>query len=219
MTMSKYIEEILLNSLYFIILAKILRPSIRDDNLPKEEPGRSILKVLIESAWSDDPDDRPPFSHIKTVLRIIAPLKGDQVEKRAFLLEKETEALERYIAYDTRMINKERDKVHDWLSRSLPRDVYTQIQDGEVIKATALDRISVAAFRIADFQDIVATSSPDELICVIDYLIKSFHAVAAQQNLELTEIDVKSDLCVLGELAYQRNISNLNVYLRAYDTV
>lgn len=155
--------------------------------------------MLIESAWSDDCEARPPFSHIKTVLRIIAPLKGHQIEKRAFLLEKETEALERYIAYDTRMIKKERDKVKDWLSRSLPSDVYDQLQNGEQVEATVLDNVSVAAFRIADFHDIVLATAPNELTYLLDYLVKSFQAVAVRHGLELTDIEVTSDLCVISK--------------------
>lgn len=156
-----------------------------------------MLRVLIESAWSEDPEGRPPFSHIKTLLRIIAPLKGDQMEKRAFLLEKETEALERYIAYDTRMISKEKEKMDDWRYRTLPPHIYSQIKDGEAIEATSLEVVSVAVFQIADFQDIVSAVSPDELIDLMDYLVKSFQAVACNQGLAITEMDIMSDLCVI----------------------
>lgn len=158
------------------------------------------MKILIDSLWSDDPENRPPFSHIKKILGMVTPLKGDQTEKRAFLLEKESEALERYIAQHTRLINKEQDKINEWLSRSLPPDIFNQIQDGEEIDAVDIDYVSVAVFRIAQFQDIVDAIGPDELTCLVEYLIKSFRAVAAQEQLELIDINVISDTFVIGKL-------------------
>ena len=184
-----------------LLTANILRPSIRNDELPEDEPRRSIVKVLIDSLWSDDPENRPSFSHIKKILRIVAPLKGDRVEKRAFLLEKEAEALEKYIAQDTRLINKEQDKINEWLSRSLPPDIFNQIQDGEEVDAMEIDHVSVAVFRIVDFQNLVDAIGPDELMCLVEYLIKSFQAVATQDHqLELTDINVASDSFVIGKL-------------------
>ena len=163
------------------------------------EPKKNILKVLIDSLWSDDPENRPSFSHIATVLRKISPLKGEKMEKSAFLFEKEAELLERYIAQDTRLIDKEQDKVNEYLVRSLPLDIYDELQEGHDINAIVSDDVSVAAFRLVDFQEIVKRSSPDELINVIDYLVKSFQAVACEYRLDLTEINVISDICIVGK--------------------
>ena len=157
------------------------------------------MKVLIDSLWSDDPENRPSFSHIATVLRKISPLKGEKMETSAFLFEKEAELLERYIAQDMRLIDKEQDKVNDYLVRSLPLDIYNEIQEGEEINAIFSDDISVAVFRLVDFQEIIKRSSPDEVVNVIDYLVKSFQAVACEYQLELAEINVISDICIVGK--------------------
>ena len=179
---------------------KILRPSIRNGDLPVDEPRRSIMKFLIDSLWSDDPGNRPSFFQIKALLQTVAPLKGDEKEKRAFLLEKETEELERCIAQETRLINREQERIHEWLNRSLPPHVYSQVQGGKEFSALPIDTVSVAAFQIANFQNIVDASSAEELVCVVDYLMKSFQAMAAQHRLELTEIEVISDLVVIGKM-------------------
>ena len=177
-----------------------MRPRVQFHDLPKEEPGKSILKVLLDSAWSDDPDVRPPFSHIKSVLRIIAPLKGDQMEKRAFLLEKETETLEKYISYDTRMLEKEREKAEDWLKRSVPSDIYMKICDGDQFNASSLECVSVASFQIEDFQEIVSKSDPDELAGLLDYIFKSFSAIATKLRLDFAEIEMTSNSFIIGKI-------------------
>ena len=121
------------------------------------------------------------------------------METSAFLFEKEAELLERYIAQDMRLIDKEQDKVNEYLVRSLPLDIYNEIQEGDEINAIFSDDISVAVFRLVDFQEIIKRSSPDEVVNVIDYLVKSFQAVACEYQLELAEINVISDICIVGK--------------------
>eukprot|EP00794_Sanderia_malayensis_P011023 gene11022-12187_t len=180
--------------------AKILRPKITDDALPNDEPARSILRLLMESAWSDDPGDRPSFSHIKKVLKIIVPLKGDQMAKRAFLLEKETEMLEKYIAHDTSMIMKEREKLNDWFHRLLPTDVSQRYITGESVQPRLYDNITVAAFHIVDLNHIVKKSKANQLIPLLDYMLKMFYATANSQNFEISEFGVLSGTNVIGPI-------------------
>ncbi len=152
----------------------------------------------MESAWSDDPGDRPPFSHIKNVLKIIVPLKGDQMAKRAFLLEKETEMLEKYIAYDTKMINKEREKIDDWFNRLLPPEISTRYVMGENVEPRQFEIISVAAFQIVNFQQLIRTSEPSQLISLVDYLMKMLYAVANDRDFEISQSGLFSGTYVIG---------------------
>ena len=70
------------------------------------------------------------------------------MSKRAFFLEKETELLEKYIAHDTRMIQKEREKVRDLFNRLLPYEISTQFRADEYIEAREIENVNVVALLV-----------------------------------------------------------------------
>ena len=176
-----------------------MRPRVTDEDLPSYQPGRSVLRLLMESAWSDEPGDRPPFSHITTVLRIIAPLKGDQMAKRAFLLQKEADVLEKYIAHDTTMINNEKEKMNDWFNRLFPVEISGRFIAGESIEPRRHEYVTVASFQIVHFQSIIVNSSPDQLITFMNYMLKMFRATAQEQDLLITELEFMSKTTIVSK--------------------
>ena len=120
------------------------------------------------------------------------------MSKRAFFLEKETELLEKYIAHDTRMIQREQEKVRDLFNRLLPHEISTQFRADEYIEARHIENVNVVAFQIADFQELIAQCNPEQILGLLDYLMKMFHAVATHFGLNVTELDLLSDISVVG---------------------
>lgn len=167
----------------------LLRPSVEDDMLPCDPAERAIMKVLMDSCWNEDPEERPPFAYLIDALELVAPLKGSHKQKRSILLERETESLEQYIAHDTKQIFNEKRKQVDLRERiGLPFMAKPEVHQD----------VTLLYCRVANANEMMQECSPVQLVSAIDYLWKSFEAILSNRKFQVSELCVQGDGFLYG---------------------
>lgn len=127
-------------------------------------------------------------------------MKGSHTAKRAVLLERETESLEKYISHDTNQIFREQEKVQDLLARMLPPSVASELNRYGSVKPKYHENITVMALRVHNFGDILSScNSTNEAIDVINHLWGAISAIIANCRLNVTEINNRGDFVLLGK--------------------
>ncbi|XP_066915702.1 uncharacterized protein [Clytia hemisphaerica] len=176
----------------------LLRPKVDSSFFPADESESSILKMLMESCWSESEVERPPFAYALEVLELITPLKGSPLLKRAILLERETESLEKYICHDTNQIFKEQDKIADLLARMLPPFLATKFLSGDPMTPTQHNNVTVLIVCVHDLDRMVTLSSPTQLVDIISYLWKTVHVIIKKCKLKINYIKNRGDTLLFG---------------------
>lgn len=191
-------------------LDDLLRPKVEEALYPSDKSESSILKMLMESCWSDSEEERPPFAYTLEILELITPLKGTPISKRALLLERETESLERYISHDTQQIFNEQEKFRDLIHRMLPPFIAIKLhgdplsvgsEDGgsDSVKPTIFNNVTVMVLRVHDLDRLVAVSNPNQLMDTISYLWKAIHVIIKSRNLKIGDMQNRGDAMMFGE--------------------
>ena len=152
----------------------------------------------MESCWAENPSERPPFAYSLEILELITPLKGSQTAKRAILLQRETESLEKYIGHDTANIFQEQDKFNDLLARMLPEPVVTELNKTGSVEPKFHDNITVMVVSVANFGEIFANCTVDDAINVINHLWCAISVIKTSRKLHVTEINNRGDFMILG---------------------
>ena len=166
----------------------------------------------MESCWSDSEEDRPPFAYALEVLELITPLKGTPLSKRALLLERETESLERYISHDTQQIFNEQEKFRDLVDRMLPPFISCKLlssaamtgseDGGGAVMPTLYTNVTVMVLRLHDVDNLIAVSNASQLIDTISYLWKAVHVIIKSKNLKICDIQNRGDTIMFGKLLF-----------------
>lgn len=191
-----------------IFIESLLRPNIGDMHFASDDTEISIIKILMESCWAENPIERPPFAYSLEVLELITPLKGSLTAKRAVLLERETESLERYIGHYTYQIFREQENHRDLLSRVLPAHVAMELNDTGQVTPKYHESITVMALRIRNFGEILKRSNLNDALDVINYIWGAISVIAKNRKLNITEIANRGDFVLFGELiSYRKNLS------------
>lgn len=177
----------------------LLRPIVEDTLFPSDENEMAILKMIMESCWSENPIERPPFAYSLEVLELITPLKGSHTAKRAILLERETESLEKYIGHDTMQIFREQEKFQDLLARMLPLSIASELNEKGSVKPVYHENITVMAVRVSNFGDVLSNCNTNDAIDVINYLWGAISVITKNRKLNITEINNRGDFVVLGK--------------------
>ena len=192
------------------ILDDLLRPKVGEVLYPSDKSESSILKMLMESCWSDSEEERPPFAYTLEILELITPLKGTPLSKRALLLERETESLERYISHDTQQIFNEQEKFRDLIHRMLPPFIATQLHSDpfstggenggtDSVKPTLYNNVTVMVLKVHDLDHLVAVSNPNQLMDTISYLWKAIHVIIKSRNLKIGDMQNRGDTMMFGK--------------------
>lgn len=190
----------------------MLRPKVEEAFYPSDKNESSILKMLMESCWGDNEEERPPFAYTLEILELIMPLKGTPLSKRALLLERETESLERYISHDTQQIFNEQEKFRDLIHRMLPPFIATKLHhdsfnaesehgESNSIKPTMYNNVTVMVLRVHDLDQLVKVSNPNQLIDTISYLWKAIQVIIKTRNLKIYDMQNRGDTMMFGKFS------------------
>ena len=178
-----------------------VRPTVENSFYPQDESEKNVLENLMESCWSEEPDDRPPFAYCLEVLEILTPLKGSQTAKRGVLLERETESLEQYISHDTRQIFKEKERLNDLISRVLPPKIDEEYIRAGYVEPQYYENITIMVYRVFNFAEIIEQCEISETLSVIDYISRAASMIVQLRKLNVIEIENRGDLFILGKFA------------------
>jgi len=180
----------------------LIRPKIEESLYPSDDTETSILKMLMESCWGEMEGERPPFAYALEILELITPLKGSQLSKRATLLERETESLERYIGHDTQQLFREQEKINDLISRMLPNPVVAALLRDGCYKPKSHGNITIVVLRVHDLDSVVRLANASQAMDLVSYLWKAIHVIIKNRNLKVTEIQNRGDLMIFGKSTF-----------------
>ena len=207
-----------------------MRPKVEEAFYPSDKSESSILKMLMESCWSENEEERPPFAYTLEILELITPLKGTPLSKRALLLERETESLERYISHDTQQIFNEQEKFRDLVERMLPLFITEKLLQSSTtslsssvndpthgaIMPTLHNNATVMVLRIHDLDHLMAASSANQLIDAISYLWKAINVIIKNRNLKIGDIQNRGDTMMFGESVCYQFLNLVQISLKAF---
>ena len=179
-----------------------VRPTVENSFYPQDESEKNVLENLMESCWSEEPDDRPPFGYCLEVLEILTPLKGSQTAKRGVLLERETESLEQYISHDTQQIFKEKERLNDLILRVLPPKINEEYIRGGYVEPQYYENITIMVYRVFNFAEIIEQCEISETLSVIDYISRAASMIIQLRKLNVIEIENRGDLFILGKFTF-----------------
>ena len=158
------------------------------------------MTILMESCWSEDPQERPSFRYILEILEVLSPLKGSQTYKRALLLQRESESLEEYISHDTQQLFQENEKYTNLLARIIPTSIASTINEGKECAPKYYEHATLMLLKVSNIADIILASSPTEAIEVLHYVLKAITAIITHRKFNITEIFNEGDCYMIGIL-------------------
>lgn len=171
-----------------ISLDFLVRPVVADALLPGNESERDLIRMLMETCWAERPDERPSFEFILDTLESLSPLKGSQTSKRALLLQRESESLEQYISYDTQRLFQENERYAELLSRIIPPEIATTLNEGKEWRPKSYDNVTLMFFKVSNISEIIVESSPQEAIESLHSVFKALTSIITQRKFIVTEV-------------------------------
>ncbi|XP_062860017.1 guanylate cyclase 2G [Trichomycterus rosablanca] len=149
-----------------------LRPS-----LSPEMCDEGFIALLIV-CWSENPDQRPPFTSIKRTLRKISPdnqasILDNMVDK----LEKYASHLEEVVEERTSQLTVEKTRADKLLSSMLPRYIADQLMTGKTVEPMSYELVTIFFSDIVGFTTMCSISSALEVVTLLNDLYSLFDEI------------------------------------------
>ncbi|XP_074026495.1 receptor-type guanylate cyclase Gyc76C isoform X3 [Leptinotarsa decemlineata] len=162
-----------------------------------EEPFRPDLEILndselgcdeyilqcIKDCWSENPDNRPDFSVIRTRLKRMKDGKNKNImDQMMDMMVTYANHLEELVNERTRLLYEEKMKTEDLLHRMLPKPVAERLTLGLGVEPESFDLVTIYFSDIVGFTAMSAESTPlqvvnflNDLYTVFDGIIKGYN--------------------------------------------
>ncbi|XP_053133430.1 atrial natriuretic peptide receptor 1 isoform X2 [Hemicordylus capensis] len=189
------------------------RPSV---NLPGN---LEEVVFLMQRCWAEDPQERPDFHHIKSMLR-----KFDKESSSNLLdtllsrMEQYANNLEELVEERTQAYLEEKRKAEALLYQILPHSVAEQLKRGETVQAEAFDSVTIYFSDIVGFTALSAESTPMQVVALLNDLYTCFDAII--DNFDVYKVEtigdaymVVSGLPVRNGRLHAREVSHMSLAL------
>ncbi|KAL3858495.1 hypothetical protein ACJMK2_013083 [Sinanodonta woodiana] len=136
---------------------------------------------LMELCWMENPNDRPPFSTIKTFMKSkFQDVDRNIVDVMIKRLEKYANNLEELVEHRTQELLKEKKKTDTLLYRMLPPSVADKLKCGEAVLPTLYESVTVYFSDIVGFTTIAGMSTPFQVVSLLNDLYSLFDNIIDQ---------------------------------------
>ncbi|XP_017551372.2 guanylate cyclase 2G [Pygocentrus nattereri] len=136
------------------------------------------LITLLTACWSENPDQRPPFSSIRRGLRDISPDSHSNIlDNMVNKLEKYANHLEEVVEERTAQLTVEKARADKLLSSMLPRYIAEQLMAGKSVEPKSYDIVTIFFSDIVGFTTMCAISSALEVVTVLNDLYSLFDEI------------------------------------------
>lgn len=158
---------------------KYVRPIIAEENLGFNIAHRNIIRRMLADAWNQNPSMRPSFKKLLTYLHAIHMVKIGSIENHVNLLVTYSKNLE--IIMMDRMIELEAsaDKYELLISQMLPKRYAAEIIKGQKVPPEEFQSLTVFASDIFDFYSISKSSTPHEIVNLLNEIYHLFEQVVS----------------------------------------
>lgn len=158
---------------------KYVRPIIAEENMGFNISHRNIIRRMLADAWNQNPSMRPSFKKLLTYLDSIHTVKAGSIENHVNLLVTYSKNLE--IIMMDRMIELDAsaDKYELLISQMLPKRYAAEIIKGHAVPPEEFQSITVFASDIFDFYSISKSSTPHQIVNLLNEIYHLFEQVVS----------------------------------------
>ncbi len=183
-------QEVFLNDVPYAANSPELQPADIIQKVKNREcpPYRPVIptdacnenwRKLIQSCWSEDPEQRPTFEQILYSINSIHRYKNmDLVDNMIKRLEQYTCTLEERVIKRSIELQGEKDKVEILLMELLPRSVAQQLALGHQVSPEAFDNVTIFMSDIVGFTRISSRSTPLQVVDMLNSMYTMFDDLA-----------------------------------------
>ncbi|KAK1794006.1 hypothetical protein P4O66_010917, partial [Electrophorus voltai] len=136
------------------------------------------LIALLNACWSENPDQRPPFTSIRRGLRDISPESHANIlDNMVNKLEKYANHLEEVVEERTNQLTVEKSRADKLLSSMLPRYIAEQLMAGKCVEPRSYDIVTIFFSDIVGFTTMCSVSSALEVVTLLNDLYSLFDEI------------------------------------------
>ncbi|RWS28371.1 atrial natriuretic peptide receptor 1-like protein, partial [Leptotrombidium deliense] len=146
------------------------RPEISRNDCPSD------LLDLVHQCWEEDPQKRPSFPAIRSILkRTNIGYDGDNfLENLLSRMEQYTNNLEQLVEQRTNAFLEEKQKSEELLYEILPRTVADRLKNGESVEPENFECVTICFLDIVGFTRLSAESTPMQVVTLLNDLYTCF---------------------------------------------
>nr|KAF6291217.1 natriuretic peptide receptor 1 [Myotis myotis] len=150
------------------------------------------LGHLMQRCWAEDPQERPPFQQIRTMLRKFNRENSSNIlDNLLSRMEQYANNLEELVEERTQAYLEEKRKAEALLYQILPHSVAEQLKRGETVEAEAFDSVTIYFSDIVGFTALSAESTPMQVVTLLNDLYTCFDAVI--DNFDVYKVETIGD--------------------------
>ncbi|XP_077993685.1 atrial natriuretic peptide receptor 1-like isoform X3 [Glandiceps talaboti] len=161
------------------------RPSVDRATCPDN------LFTVMEKCWAEDPNDRPDFNSLRSILRKLnrtnESATGNILDNLLQRMEQYANNLESLVEERTEAFYEEKRRAEELLYQVLPKSVAEKLKRGEVVKAEAFECVTIFFSDIVGFTSLSASSTPMEVVSMLNDLYTCFDAIIDNFNVYKVE--------------------------------
>uniref|UniRef100_H2Z205 Guanylate cyclase n=1 Tax=Ciona savignyi TaxID=51511 RepID=H2Z205_CIOSA len=154
------------------------------------------LCLLLQRCWSEDPSERPDFNQLKDIIKKFNKENGGNlVENLLHRMEQYANNLEGLVEERTAAYLEEKRKADELLYQMLPVSVVDKLKRGVPVAAEAFESVTIFFSDIVGFTSMSATSSPMQVIDMLNDLYTLFDAII--ENFDVYKVETIGDAYML----------------------
>ncbi|XP_041371527.1 atrial natriuretic peptide receptor 1-like [Gigantopelta aegis] len=151
----------------------LFRPHVQQTT--KEE---GLLADVMRQCWDELPNNRPTFQHVLQLLtKLNKGRKTNIIDQMIHRITKYSEHLETMIQERTLLLNEEKKKMDQILSKMLPRAVIEDLKLGKSVEPESFLSVTVFFSDVVGFTQMAAESTPYEVVNFLNSLYTMFDYV------------------------------------------
>ncbi|XP_030630997.1 heat-stable enterotoxin receptor [Chanos chanos] len=193
-------------------LARVQYPGITSffrPDLDFETAGERELEVymLIKSCWDEDPDKRPDFKRIESMLGKIVSLHNEANESYMGNLIRRLQMysrnLEHLVEERTALYKAERDRADNLNFMLLPGPVVRSLKETGSVEPELFDEVTIYFSDIVGFATLCHYSTPIEVVDMLNDIYKNFDSIL--DNHDVYKVETIGDAYMVASGLPQRN--------------
>uniref|UniRef100_A0A7E4W0S3 Guanylate cyclase n=1 Tax=Panagrellus redivivus TaxID=6233 RepID=A0A7E4W0S3_PANRE len=148
------------------------KPSVQDKSAIHPD-----LAALLQDCWSENPEVRPSIRRVRFNTESCLKVKGSLVDQMMRMMEQYANNLEKLVQERTGMLEDANKRADKLLSQLLPSTVASELKMGRPVPPKTFKHASVMFSDIVGFTTLCSSSSPIEVVSMLNAVYTGFDDV------------------------------------------
>ncbi|CAD5223083.1 unnamed protein product [Bursaphelenchus okinawaensis] len=157
--------------------SKVVKPQVQ-----KNDSITADLVSLLEDCWSTNPELRPSIRRVRLNTEHYLKVKGSLVDQMMRMMEQYANNLEKLVQERTGMLEEANERADKLLNQLLPRYVATELKMGRAVPPKMFKEASVMFTDIVGFTTICSTSTPLEVVTMLNNVYTGFDNIISKNG-------------------------------------